>query len=148
MNNTVTITVDPKHIISLESAKKDRIYLPYDYGDCSEPDQDELIWQSSVKTMNSGYNITAIQDIKAFLQIRANESYLKTNFSIDIYLRNGERLTHKALSNTDNQTITNILDNFFRAGATGLNNDFITYFETQYQRYKAKYNINAQEINT
>lgn len=132
------INLDTNNIQSLVSASPSRIRLPYNWQNAHDTDQEKILWAVHDITTKNGVKLEEIADIKVYALLTANNFRIGGGLQIEIMTANGKTLVERVAATIDPEQVSVTLSKYFKAGASGLEDDYRFYFDRQHYEYMQK----------
>lgn len=118
--------------ITMTSANRTRIYLPYTLTDGLSMEALKAAWED-------GKTEQDIKTVSAYLVPHVSRTRPSIGYIVEITTNDGQRITKRIFSPATAQTAATILNSFFAAGAPGLDAEYRKCYEQQHNAYRNRY---------
>lgn len=117
--------------ITMNSANRTRIYLPYTLTDGLSMEALKAAWEH-------GQDAEDIKTVAAYLVPHVSRTRPSIGYVVEITTNDGQKITQCIYSPATAQTAAAILDSFFKAGAPGLDAEHRKCYEQQHKAYSGR----------
>lgn len=130
----INMTINPADVLAWESAKSDRVYLPYRVNDDLLSEAYNAIADSIHAEANMSDFDNAVSraldsaTVTACIVPHVSRSFPSIGFVISVILADGKRLERRVPVKSTDESYTDIVNQFFQSGANGLDKSYKDYY--------------------